>query len=458
MVSIAVVMGSTFVHTESTEVKVLDSTKSYPVKYCVDLWVRDEQIKLSTARIKERIQPATAAITEPIAVVCFGPSLADTWVELKKFRYIITCSGAHKFLVDHDIIPTYHIDVDPRAHKVKLIGTPHKDVQYLIASACHPDVFDHLEGFNVKLWHIFDCADDALRTLPHGEWALTGGSSAGLRAMTVARFLGFNNQHIFGMDGCEGATGKHAAEHPNQAKGHATTVYEGVEYKTTVSMLECAKQTFHELNQMPDVKATFYGEGLVQAMAKNYKPEPVSENKMLIGFNKPKLITPYYAKLNAELHQTNIAYGVGGGRHAPIVIKLCESLKTKSVLDYGCGRSYLAKELDFPIWEYDPAIPGKSDSPRPADLVVCTDVLEHVEPELLHYVLNDLARCVKVVGYFVIHTGPSTKSLSDGRNSHLIQKPPQWWEKALGKHFILAKHSIQYKAPLITAIVGPRKK
>lgn len=458
MVSIVVVMGSTFVHTESPEVKVLDQAKAYPVKYCVELWVRDEQIKLSTARIKERIEPAKAIITEPIAVVCFGPSLADTWEQIKKFKHIITCSGAHKFLVDRGIIPTHHVDVDPRAHKAKLIGTPHKDVQYLIASACHPEVFDLLEGFNVKLWHIFDCAEDALRTLPHGEWALTGGSSAGLRAMTVARFIGFNNQHIFGMDGCEGATGKHAAEHPSQAKGYSTTTYEGVEYKTNVSMLECAKQTFHELNQMPDVKATFYGEGLVQAMAKNYKPEPVAENKMLIGFNKPKLITPDYVRLNAELHHTNIAYGVGGGRHAPIIKKLCEALNTRSVLDYGCGRSYLAKELDFPIWEYDPAIPGKSDSPRPADLVVCTDVLEHVEPELLHYVLNDLSRCVKVVGYFVIHTGPSTKSLSDGRNSHLIQKPPQWWEKALSKHFILAKNSIQYKAPLVTAIVGPRKK
>jgi hypothetical protein len=33
-----------------------------------------------------------------------------------------------------------------------------------------------------------------------------------------ARYLGFVEQHVFGMDGCEGATGKHAGAHPSQAK------------------------------------------------------------------------------------------------------------------------------------------------------------------------------------------------------------------------------------------------
>lgn len=445
-------------HTESTDPKVLDINQTHKVQYCIELWARDEQIKLSTARIKGRIEPSQIALEDPIAVVCFGPSLAQTWEKVKDFKHIISCSGAHKFLVERGIVPTYHVEVDPRAHKVKLIGTPHQDVQYLIASTCSPAVFDHLEGFNVKLWHIFDCAADALRTLPHGEWALTGGSSAGLRAMTVARFLGYKNQHIFGMDGCEGPTGKHAAEHPSQGKGHSLVIYNGVEYKTTVSLLECGKQTFHELNQMPDVKPTFYGEGLVQAMAKDYVPEPVGQGKAMIGYNKPELISKDYLRLNAELHRSNIAYGVGGGRHAPLVKKLCESLATKSVLDYGCGKGYLAKNLDFPIWEYDPAIPGKSDSPRPANLVVCTDVLEHIEPDLLHFVLNDLARCVELVGFFVIHTGPSQKTLSDGRNSHLIQQVPKWWKKQLSKHFLLKEGSLKYQPPLLTVLVGPKPK
>lgn len=431
--------------------QMLDAQKPQKVQYCIPIWLRDEQIKLAIGRVKDRIRPGEGLRAEPVAVVCFGPSLNDTWEKIREFKYVITCSGAHKFLVERGIIPTWHVEVDPRAHKTKLIGPPQKETEYLIASTCHQAVFDHLEGFNVKLWHVFDNTADAIRTLPPDEWAVTGGSSVGLRALTIARFLGFTDLHVFGMDGCSGRTGKHAAEHPNQPKDENPCVYNGKTFFTTASMLECARGTWHELNQMPDVKATFYGDGLVQEMAKDYQPKPT--DKSLIGFNKPALISAGYLEMNERLHRENLAYGVGGGRHAKTVQRLAEKLKTRSVLDYGCGKGYLAKELPWPIWEYDPAIEGKKESPRPADLVICTDVLEHIEPEKLLYVILDLQRCVKRLGYFVIHTGPSTKSLSDGRNSHLIQEGSDWWRQKLSRFFRIAKGGVIEKLPLIHVIV-----
>ncbi len=38
-----------------------------------------------------------------------------------------------------------------------------------------------------------------------------------------------------------------------------TTDYEGKTYFTTPGFLEAARQTWHELDQMPDVNPTFYG-------------------------------------------------------------------------------------------------------------------------------------------------------------------------------------------------------
>ena len=421
------------------EPKVLDASKPQKVSYCIPIWLRDEQIKLATARIKARIEPHQELRSEPCAIVCFGPSLNDTWEKVKDFEYIFSCSGSHKFLLERGVVPTHHVEVDPRAHKVTLIGPPHKDVEYLIASTCHPAVFDHLEGYNVKLWHVFDNAEDGLRTLPPNEWALTGGCGVGLRAMTIARFLGFTEQHIFGMDGNQREKEKHAAAHPSQAKDAFSTEYMGKTYWTTPAFLEAARMTFHELNMMPDVKPTFYGEGLVQAMAKNYTPEPVAPERRLIGFNKPELITPEFRELNARLHREELAYGVGGAKHAETIQKLVAACKCTSVLDYGCGKGYLAKSLPFPIWEYDPAIPEKDASPRPADLVVCLDVLEHIEPDKLILVLDDLRRCIKKVGYFTIHIGPAQKHYADGRNTHLIQQPKAWWEKKLEKFFEVGK-------------------
>src|SRR3990172_11794355 len=436
------------------EVRTLKWDQENRVTYCIPLWLRDEYIKLACARSLPRIEAHHEKRSEPIAVVCFGPSLNQTWEQVKAFPYVMTCSGSHKFLIERGIVPTWHVEVDPRPHKITLLGKPHEDVQYLPASTCHPEYFDHLQGYNVCLWHVFDSKQDAIRTLPPGEWALTGGCSVGLRAMTIARFFGFTDMHIFGMDGSYGESCKHPPPHPNQMEGAFPCEYKGVTYQTQPSFLEAAKQTWHELDQMPDVKATFYGEGLVQAMWKHYKPNPVAEEKMMIGFNKPELISATYRELNTQLHRDNLAYGVSGERHAPTILKLSESLKTKNILDYGCGKGRLGKAIPWAIAEYDPAVPGKEESPKAADIVVCTDVLEHIEPEKLMFVLADLARCVRQVGYFTIHAGPAKKTLADGRNTHLIQQQRQWWKNRLKKFFEIGK-MIQV-GPELHVVAGPK--
>ena len=421
--------------------KYLDPAVPPKVSYCIPTALRDEQIKIALRKVKGRIAGPAAVQrrSEPIAVVCFGPSLNDTWDQVRRFKRVISCSGSHKFLIEHGIVPTWHVEVDPRPHKIALLGTPHPDVEYLIASACHPRFFDHLAGFKVKLWHVFDSAEEGLRILPPGEWALRGGSSVGLRAMTIARCLGFTDLHIFGMDGCEGASGKHAAVHPNQPKGHSLTMYDGVEYRTTPSLLACALETFPELDKMPDVRATFYGEGLVQAMARKYVPKPIPAEEALLGFAKPELISPAHRAANRELHETEPAYGSFSAKHADLILRLYRTLKADSVLDYGSGKGALARALPMPIWEYDPAIPGKEETPRPADIVVCIDVLEHVEPDRLDFVLDDLRRCAKRVGVFIVHSGAAQKVYPDGRNTHLIQRPLDWWKDQLGRFFAIGK-------------------
>ena len=437
--------------------KKLNVDKKQLVKYAVPIWQRDKQIQYAISKIKERVQPNENKIEDPIAVVGYGPSLKYTWEKIKEFKYIITCSGAHRFLIDREIIPTYHLEVDPRDHKIKLLGEPHKDVEYLIASTCHPRYFDHLEGYNLKLWHIFDSTDEGISMLPPGEWGITGGCDAGLRAITMSGFLGFRNLHIFGLDGNFEGKKRHADYHPNNLYS-LETEFNGKIYHTTPGMLEASRQSMRELDMIPAVKATFYGEGLTQDMYKEHikKERVASKFDNIIGFQKPHLITSEYAELNKQLHEQNAVYGVGGGKYADTVIKLTETLNTKLILDYGCGKGHLAKSLPFPIWEYDPGVPGKESTPRPADIVMCTDVLEHIEPEFIQDVLSDLRRCVKMMGYFVIHTGPASKTLPDGRNTHLLQKTRIWWHSILKEYFEIGK--ITEVGPELHIIVGPKQK
>ncbi len=152
------------------------------------------------------------------------------------------------------------------------------------------------------------------------------------------------------------------------------------------------------------------------------------------------LITDEYRKLNEKLHDTNKHYGASGQRWASQIQGLAKMLGSTDILDYGCGKSTLAQNLPFDIKQYDPAIPKYSAAPEPADLVVCTDVLEHIEPECIKDVLLDICRLTKSMCFLVIANRPAKKTLEDGRNAHLIQENEMWW---LG-HYLPLFHLLQF--------------
>lgn len=146
-----------------------------------------------------------------------------------------------------------------------------------------------------------------------------------------------------------------------------------------------------------------------------------------------------YRDLNTALHQKRPSYGASGHRWAKEVSHL------EDILDYGCGKGTLAKELGRTISEYDPAIPGKDAEPEPHKHVVCTDVLEHIEPECLDEVLQHIASLMQESGLLVVATRPANKKLPDGRNAHLIIEPWAWWNKALNAHFNINKITVDAK-------------
>jgi hypothetical protein len=146
------------------------------------------------------------------------------------------------------------------------------------------------------------------------------------------------------------------------------------------------------------------------------------------------LISDNYREINRALHE-NTNYGRGGGGWKKAVVGLMGMYDTKDVLDYGCGKGTLKEKLNSQIKEYDPAIHGKDAPPEPADIVVCTDVLEHIEPGCLYDVLLDLKRVTKKVGFFTIALREARKTLSDGRNAHLIVKDAKWWLNVIREHF-----------------------
>lgn len=156
----------------------------------------------------------------------------------------------------------------------------------------------------------------------------------------------------------------------------------------------------------------------------------------MMDFELDDLITPEYRELNEQLHADRNDYGVKGNRRLMPVKQVRKDYECDTVLDYGCGSAALSRYAKFDIANFDPCIPEHSDMPEPADLVVCNDVLEHVEPEKLDGVLTHLQYLIQKAGYFVIATRyDKSKLLADGSNPHKIVENAHWWKKKLKEYF-----------------------
>ena len=112
-----------------------------------------------------------------------------------------------------------------------------------------------------------------------------------------------------------------------------------------------------------------------------------------------------------------------------------------TVIDYGCGKARAHTKYNFKdMWKvkqlvlYDPGVEEFSIKPTtPADLVICTDVMEHVPEHLVDEVLADIDRLAKKAIFFNIATVPAGKKLIDGSNAHPTVQNAAWWQEKINK-------------------------
>ena len=276
---------------------------------------RYEQVKLSVARVSRRIEPMPAHSKRAI-LACYGPSLRKNIHQLKQEAAeidstIISVSGAHDFLLENGLQPHLHVECDPRAHKVKNLSNPQEGTTYYIASACNQNLFDKLEGYDVRLWHVNDSShqERLINELgEHPHTSIGGGGSVGLRSVPLLYALGYRDFSIYGMD-CsfevaettmqaisaleekpaspeweskvltllnEGAVMQWAGKHGSDGhKGIVPCLCVDRVYATAPILMTYATQFFEMVQKCgPEVKVRLYGEGLLQSMARLYAQMP----------------------------------------------------------------------------------------------------------------------------------------------------------------------------------------
>ena len=163
-----------------------------------------------------------------------------------------------------------------------------------------------------------------------------------------------------------------------------------------------------------------------------------------------------------KLHKSKMGYGPGPkDKEVAVLRKIvveCNLKHAKRVLDWGCGNSMLGAALwpspDTVNVLYDFAIPGRDDRPEGEfDVVLCTDVMEHIPEKEVDAVLDELFNYAPVA-IFVIHTGEAFNKLPDGTNCHCTVKPSGWWVSKLLEHWNVATTFDVGRAPTFGVVVS----
>jgi len=222
-----------------------------------------------------------------ITLVASGPSVAgqiDVIREMSKTTLIVAIKDAHDWLIDNGVIPDYALAIDPQEHRISFYK-PNTGVEYMIASQCHKAMFDNLEGHKVTIWHPYVMKG---QNRPKNSMLIGGGTTSGLRAISLFYVLGWRQFALFGFDSCLDGD-KLRVNGSGLKEGDQLTEIridqEGETFYCNAAMALQAEhfQTYYDY--LPDAQYYGFGQGLIQAIIKK-REENAAELQNLIDKQK----------------------------------------------------------------------------------------------------------------------------------------------------------------------------
>lgn len=146
-----------------------------------------------------------------------------------------------------------------------------------------------------------------------------------------------------------------------------------------------------------------------------------------------------YIKQYELLYKRKKNYGKTSIKLYDMLKKIINDLNISSVLDYGCGKSKLLdlikKNSKIKIFKYDPAIKKYSKlTKNKTDLVICTDVLQHVPLYDLDRVLKEIKSKGIYILFYIKCTNHKTK-LPNKTYANCTVYDKKWWLEKLSNYY-----------------------
>lgn len=415
-----------------------------------------ENVRVNAARNDISNMQGSVYRSATMVFVAGGPSAAEFIEEIraksKSPYYEVYCSNATAaWLLGHGITPKYQVIVDPKASKADDVAHRNPDITYLLSLNCDPAVFEAVKDLKVYKFLASSVGSDGKDDVTLARAAVTqenpslvvigGGTMMGTRAITLANPLGYRRLEYYGFDGCVAmdAGHVHCYAYPKK-RGEAIIEVEcedGRKFDSTMTFARQADEINVFRKMLQWIEVVIHGDGFIAHMVKLDKAKEPQD----VAYR----CSEAYRALQAEMAPE---YEGAGRVYAPRVYLMASQLTKMfgalSILDYGCGKRALQKEMA----ERYVALEGLTfrgynlddPDPEPADLVTCTDVMEHVEPECVAAVLDHIQSLARRNVFLAIDTKPAVKNLPDGRNAHICLQPAAYWDGQVKKRFIVVEN------------------
>lgn len=162
-------------------------------------------IEAANARDLRGFFPSLVGHDGTMVIVGSGPSVADHVDEIRAEqalgRPVMAIKGAHDWLIERGITPDLWVSMDSQEANVKHIQNKSHATCYLVASKVPPNVFDWLSDQQVIVWQAW-MGQGEEDLFPKGSCMVGGGTTSGLRGITIAWLMGFRRVILFGFDSC----------------------------------------------------------------------------------------------------------------------------------------------------------------------------------------------------------------------------------------------------------------
>jgi len=266
---------------------------SLPLKITGKCVAEDETLfaymDAAIARGYPQVTEAQAAKTGAILLVASAPSVKGQLELIKKMKAagspIVAIKGAHDWLIENGVTPDYALAIDPQEHRIAFYK-PQPSVHYMIASQCHPAMFDNLDGYQVTLWHPYVKKG---QDRPKKSMLIGGGTTSGLRAISLFYVLGYRQFELFGFDSCN--DGELLRVNGDGLKDGDKLIEvkidpDGETFNCNMSMALQAEhfQTYYDY--LPDATFNGHGRGLIQAIIKKREQNMMELGGIIDGKNE----------------------------------------------------------------------------------------------------------------------------------------------------------------------------